>query len=253
MVVKPKRKALFTNTHTTLYEGPEPGTILHYFKDDIILSKKTRTIPGKGVLSNLISSFIHEGIANIGLPTSYLSTINMREQLMLDSLSLPFSVIVRNIINPLRAKSLNIDTSFPLSAPIVEFSTLNDGSSFIGSETIKSLNWANNEELKNIKKISLRTNDYLNGLFHATNFQLVDFKISFGRIYKDYDEDSELLVSCQFSPETFSVIDIENDMTYPINDYYKSEFRKKPSNQNLLKLHEIIVKRLNIHKGMKNT
>lgn len=253
MVIKAKRKALFSNTHITLYEGPEPGTILHYFKDDIILSKKTLTIPGKGVFSNIISSFIQEGLSNIGLPTTYLATINMREQIMLESQTLPFSIVLRNTISPDRAKSMNIEPSLLLETPLIEFCTLKQPSSFLGSEAIKSLGWATKEELKFIKKITLRINDYLTGVFHATNFQLVDFKVNFGRIYKEYEEDSSLVIACQFSPETFSLIDIIDDKTYPIDTYYKSELRKKSCNQNLLKLHETIVKRLNLHQGIKNS
>ncbi len=251
MVVKAKRRALFTNVHTTLYEGPEPGTVVSYFKDDIALSKKTLTILGKGVLNNRISSFIHEGLGSITLPTAYLTMTNMREQVMLETLPLPFSTIVRNIMSGPRAESLNMAMDMPLHSPMVEFSTLEEKPAYLGAESLESLNWTTKEELYSIKTISLRVNDYLTGLFYAANFQLVDFTINFGHLYRESYDDPSLLIACQFTPETCTLIDMEGKLSYPLNAYYKSELRKKISNQNLLKPYEMLVKRLSLHKGMK--
>ena len=58
-----------------LYEGPEPGTLIQYFKDDATAfnAQKKGTISGKGVLNNRISEHVFTMLGNIRRadPTSY--------------------------------------------------------------------------------------------------------------------------------------------------------------------------------------
>src|SRR6185436_4507232 len=67
-----------------LYEGPEPGTLIQYFKDDATAfnAQKRGTISGKGVINNRISEHIFTSLAAIGVPTHFIRRLNMREQLI---------------------------------------------------------------------------------------------------------------------------------------------------------------------------
>ena len=52
-----RRRRIYEGKAKVLYEGPEPGTLIQYFKDDATAfnAKKHEVIEGKGVLNNRIS------------------------------------------------------------------------------------------------------------------------------------------------------------------------------------------------------
>ena len=54
-----RRNKIYEGKAKILYEGPEPGTIVQYFKDDATAfnAEKKATIEGKGVLNNRLSEF----------------------------------------------------------------------------------------------------------------------------------------------------------------------------------------------------
>ncbi|MGB1077729.1 MAG: phosphoribosylaminoimidazolesuccinocarboxamide synthase, partial [Bdellovibrionales bacterium] len=55
-----KRNKLYEGQAKIIYEGPEAGTVIQYFKDDATAfnNQKKTTIEGKGVLNNRISEHI---------------------------------------------------------------------------------------------------------------------------------------------------------------------------------------------------
>ena len=55
-----RRRQLFEGTAKILFEGPEPGTLVQYFKDDATAfnAQKKGIITGKGVLNNRISEYL---------------------------------------------------------------------------------------------------------------------------------------------------------------------------------------------------
>ena len=54
-----RRKKVYEGKAKILYEGPEPGTLVQYFKDDATAGngEKRDVIEGKGVLNNRLSEF----------------------------------------------------------------------------------------------------------------------------------------------------------------------------------------------------
>ena len=52
-----RRKKIYEGKAKTLFEGPEPGTLVQYFKDDATAfnAVKHEIIDGKGVINNRIS------------------------------------------------------------------------------------------------------------------------------------------------------------------------------------------------------
>ena len=54
-----RRRQLYEGKAKILFEGPEPGTLGQYFKDDATAfnAKKKGVITGKGVLNNRISEY----------------------------------------------------------------------------------------------------------------------------------------------------------------------------------------------------
>jgi phosphoribosylaminoimidazole-succinocarboxamide synthase len=76
-----KRK-LYEGKAKILYKGPEPGTLIQYFKDDATAfnNEKQGIITGKGVLNNRISEYLMNKVAEIGIPTHFIKRLNMRSR-----------------------------------------------------------------------------------------------------------------------------------------------------------------------------
>ena len=68
-----RRKKVYEGKAKILYEGPEPGTLVQYFKDDATAfnAKKHEVIEGKGVLNNRLSEFFMQGLGQIGVPDAF--------------------------------------------------------------------------------------------------------------------------------------------------------------------------------------
>ena len=94
-----RRKQVYEGKAKVLFEGPEPGTLVQYFKDDATAfnNKKKGTITGKGVLNNRISEYLMTRLEEIGIPTHFVRRLNMREQLVKEVEIIPVEVVVRNI------------------------------------------------------------------------------------------------------------------------------------------------------------
>ena len=61
------RKLVNEGRHKNLFEGPEPGTLVLYFKDDTtaLHGQKKAVLEGKGVLNNRISEFLMSRLTDL--------------------------------------------------------------------------------------------------------------------------------------------------------------------------------------------
>lgn len=198
------RRLIHEGKAKIIYEGPEPGTLVQYFKDDATAfnAQKKATIAGKGVLNNRISSHIMKQLETIGIPTHFLKSLNMREQLVREVEIIPLEVVVRNIAAGSICKRLGIKEGTYLPQPLVEFYYKNDelGDPMISEHHILTFGWADIFELEEIVSMSYRINDYLNGMFAGIGIKLVDFKLEFGRLWGEYGE-LYLLLADEISPD----------------------------------------------------
>ncbi|WP_071675374.1 phosphoribosylaminoimidazolesuccinocarboxamide synthase [Nioella nitratireducens] len=206
-----RRKKIYEGKAKILYEGPEPGTLVQYFKDDATAfnAEKRATIEGKGVLNNRLSEFFMTGLANIGVPTHFIRRINMREQLIRAVEIIPLEVIVRNYAAGSMAKRLGLEEGMQLPRPIIEFSYKNDelGDPLVPEEYIIAFGWASQQDLDDIVALALRVNDFMSGMMMGVGIKLVDFKIEIGRIW---DGDfMRLIVADEISPDSCRLWDIE--------------------------------------------
>lgn len=114
-----KGRKIYEGKAKILYEGPEPGTLIQYFKDDATAfnNEKRAVLDGKGVLNNRISEFVMTQLNSIGLPTHFLKRLNMREQLIKEVEIIPLEVICRNVAAGSIAKRLGLEEGAPLPDP----------------------------------------------------------------------------------------------------------------------------------------
>ncbi len=206
-----RRKKVYEGKAKILYDGPEPGTLVQYFKDDATAfnAEKHATIDGKGVLNNRLSEFFMSGLNSIGVPTHFIKRINMREQLIRAVEIIPLEVVVRNVAAGSISKRLGIDEGTPMPRPIVEFYFKNDdlGDPLVSEEHVIAFGWATQQDLDDMVSLALRVNDFLSGLMLGVGIKLVDFKIEIGRIW---DGDfMRLIVADEISPDSCRLWDIE--------------------------------------------
>lgn len=200
----PRRKMIYDGKAKTIFEGPEPGTFVQYFKDDATAGNgaKHDIIAGKGVLNNRISAHLMTRLEGMGIPTHFIKCLNMREQLVRQVEIIPLEVVVRNVAAGSLVKKLGLKEGMVLNYPLIEFyykkDELNDP--MVSENHIMNMGWADPYELEEMMSLAWRVNDYLSGLFSGLGIRLVDFKLEFGRIYGEYDE-VYILLADEISPD----------------------------------------------------
>ena len=209
-----RRKQVYEGKAKVMFEGPEPGTLVQYFKDDATAfnAQKRGTITGKGVINNRISEFLMTKLAEIGIPTHFVRRLNMREQLVRKVEIIPIEVVIRNIAAGSISQRLGIAEGTPLPRSIVEYYYKNDklGDPMISEEHITCFGWASTHDLDEIMQMSLRINDFLTGLFLGIGIKLVDFKLEFGRLYDEQDQ-MRLVLADEISPDNCRLWDVKTN------------------------------------------
>lgn len=209
-----RRRKLYEGKAKIMYEGPEPGTIIQYFKDDATAfnNQKQGLISGKGVLNNRISEYLMTKLTEIGVANHFIRRVNMREQLVHEVEILPVEVVVRNVVAGSLATRFGLEEGAQLPRSIIEYyyksDELNDP--MISEEHITCFGWATTQDLDDMVALALRTNDFLTGLFLGTGLRLVDFKLEFGRWYNEHDE-VQIVVADEISPDNCRLWDIETN------------------------------------------
>ncbi|WP_455480006.1 phosphoribosylaminoimidazolesuccinocarboxamide synthase [Bartonella sp. B23] len=206
-----RRHRIYEGKAKILYEGPEPGTYIQFFKDDATAfnAKKHEVIDGKGVLNNRISEHIFNHLSRLGIPTHFIKRINMREQLIKAVEIIPLEVVVRNVAAGSLSKRLGLQEGTALSQSIIEFYYKNDSldDPMVTEEHITAFGWAVPQEIEDIMQLSIRINDFLSGLFAGVNIQLIDFKMEFGRLWED--ETMRIVLADEISPDSSRLWDMQ--------------------------------------------
>src|SRR6267142_2280660 len=167
-----RRRTIYEGKAKILYEGPEPGTLVQYFKDDTTAfeAKKKAVLEGKGVLNNRISEYLMTQLNGIGVPTHFVKRLNMREQLIKEVEIIPLEVVVRNVA----AGSLSTRLGIPE-----------------GQTLPRSIN------------------EYLTGLFLGVGIRLIDFKLEFGRLWEN--DFMRIVLADEISPDSCRLWDLQTN------------------------------------------
>ena len=199
-----RRKKIYEGKAKILYEGPEPGTLIQYFKDDATAfnAQKKAVLEGKGVINNRISEYVMTRLNSIGVHNHFIKRLNLREQLIKEVEIIPLEVVCRNVAAGSMSTRLGIPEGQVLPRSIIEFyykrDDLNDP--LVTEEHITAFNWAQTAEIDDILATTLRVNDFLSGMFGAIGITLVDFKVEFGRVWEG--DFSRVLLADEISPDS---------------------------------------------------
>ena len=118
-----RRKKIYEGKAKILYEGPEPGTLIQYFKDDTTAFDATKkaVLEGKGVINNRISEYVMLRLNGIGVHNHFIKRLNLREQLIKEVEIIPLEVVCRNIAAGSLSQRLGLPEGEPLPRSIIEF------------------------------------------------------------------------------------------------------------------------------------
>jgi phosphoribosylaminoimidazole-succinocarboxamide synthase len=236
-----RRRQIYEGKAKVLFEGPEPGTIVQYFKDDATAfnNQKKGTITGKGVLNNRISEYLMTGLNEIGVPTHFVRRLNMREQLVKEVEIIPLEVVVRNVAAGTLSKRMGLAEGTALPRSIIEFCYKSDelGDPLVSEEHITAFGWATPQDLDEIISMTLRINDYLSGVFRAIGIRLVDFKLEFGRYF--FNEEERIILADEISPDSCRLWDMKTGKKLD-----KDRFRRDLGN--VAEAYQEVAKRLGI-------
>jgi phosphoribosylaminoimidazole-succinocarboxamide synthase len=199
-----RRKKIYEGKAKILYEGPEPGTLIQYFKDDATAFDGTKkaVLEGKGVINNRISEYIMTRLNSIGVQNHFIKRMNLREQLIRELEIIPLEVVCRNVAAGSLSKRFGVPEGQPLPRSIIEFYLKDDklGDPMVSEEHITAFNWASTQEIDDMMALTLRVNDFLTGLFGAVGITLVDFKIEYGRVWEN--DFSRVILADEISPDS---------------------------------------------------
>ena len=240
-----RRKKIYEGKAKILYEGPEPGTLIQYFKDDATAfnAQKKAVLEGKGVINNRISEYIMTRLNGIGVQNHFIRRLSLREQLIKEVEIIPLEVVVRNIAAGSIATRLGLAEGTPLPRSIIEFYYKDDklGDPMVSEEHITAFNWAATQEIDDMMAMALRVNDYLSGLFSGVGITLVDFKIEFGRVYEG--DFSRVILADEISPDSCRLWDSTTNEKMD-----KDRFRRDLGN--VIESYTEVARRLGIMKEM---
>jgi phosphoribosylaminoimidazole-succinocarboxamide synthase len=208
-----RRKKIYEGKAKILYEGPEPGTLVQYFKDEgaagpTATEGENLAPEGKGVLNNRLSEFFMSGLNSIGVPTHFIRRINMREQLVREVEIVPLEVVVRNFAAGDLSTRLGIPEGTALPRPIVEYFYKDPrlNAPLVSEEHIIAFGWASQQDLDDIIALALRVNDFLSGVMLGVGIRLADFRIEVGRVWEG--DFMRLLLADEISPDSCRLWDL---------------------------------------------
>jgi len=212
-----RRRQIFEGKAKVLFEGPEPGTVVQHFKDDATADNAdktgtfTGTITGKGVINNRISEYLMTKLDTIGITTHFVRRLNMREQLVKEVEIIPLEVIVRNVAAGSLSERFGIPEGNALPRTIIEFRYKSGElkNPTVTEEHIACFGWAAPQEIDDMISMSLRANDFLQGLFLGIGIRLIDLKLEFGRYYTN--DEVRTILADEISPDTCRLWDLESN------------------------------------------
>lgn len=207
-----KKEKIYKGSSKSLYDIEDDYTLLLSFDDGIRLnSGKTIEVAGKGVLCNSISAFLMEKLDLVGIDNHFLEKNNMRQQLVQFVDIYPIQIRVSNIAMNRYVTDFGMEEGFVFDSPVIDFRIKNSklGYPIVNESQITSFGWLNKQEIKQLKKQTVRVHDFLTGIFAGAGIRLVESCLEFGRVFNGGDFITMLVD--EISPDNLRLWDMETN------------------------------------------
>ena len=211
-----RRKQIFENPAKILYEGPEPDSLVQYFRE---FDLPGGTGDGRGVINNRVSEHFYLALNEIGLPNHFMQRLNMREQLVRGCEYLPVSLMIRNVAAGALSRRLGIKEGEKLNRPVVElnYNDLRLADPLVTEEHIANFGWIMPQDLDEMLAIATRTHDLIAGMLMSVGYTLVDLRLEFGRqveqqvqrtaVGEEIREDVRVILASDLSVDMMRLLD----------------------------------------------
>lgn len=201
------RTKLFEDGGRIFFQGKDPNTIVHFFKDEALINEETVTINGKGAINNQLSERLHQTLQDLGMPTTFMRRLNMKEQLHIVGELIPLRIQIHNYTDEEVLNDYGVEPNTKLPYPLIEFKapTQHVLDKPINPELAEAFGWVSKFELEEMKLIANKVNDIVFGFFRGLNYNLAHITLEFTRIYKDEYSDPVIYFSGQLTPETCTI------------------------------------------------
>ena len=184
-----KQQQLYSGKAKSVYEANEPGKCILEYRDDATAfnALKAASLAGKGRVNNLFNAFIMQTLHANNIQTHFISCLNDTESVVHALKMLPVECVVRNYAAGSIVKRLGLTRGSCFNSPIFEFFYKDDdlGDPMVNESHILTFNWATQEQIAEMKKMTFRVNEVLTRLFDRAGMILVDYKLEFGILEGD--------------------------------------------------------------------
>ena len=197
-ITKGKAKSMFTTEN-------DDHLVMHFSDDTSAFDgKKKEALLGKGAVNNQFNAFIMDHLEQNGVETHLIEVIDTTDSLVYKLEMFPIEGVIRNRASGSICKRLGTEDGLILENPLFEFFLKDDdlGDPLINDEHIISFEWADSNQIQEMKKQTYLVNEILSKLFLDSGLILVDFKVECG-VYKD-----KILLADEFTPDGCRLWDV---------------------------------------------
>lgn len=202
-----KGQLLYQGKAKSLYETQNSEYLLCEFRDDTTAfdGEKKASLVKKGGINQKISAYIFSKLSKAGLPTHWIKSIDATHMLVKRLQMIPIECVVRNRAAGSLCRRLGIDFGLVLTPPLFELflksDTLHDP--LITEDHVLQFSWANRDQLRRMRALTLEVNTVLSDLFLQAGMILVDAKFEFG-----IDEQGSICLGDEVSPDSCRIWEV---------------------------------------------
>lgn len=194
-----KQQLLYKGKAKSVYETNDPDFLVLHFRDDTSAfnGERVEQLARKGQVNNRFNAYVMQKLSEAGIETHYEKQLSDDEVLVKRLDMIPVECVVRNHAAGSLVRRLGLEEGQELSPPTYELFYKSDalGDPLINESLSISLGWATQQQLDEMKVLTLKVNEVLTDMFDKGNMMLVDFKLEFG-VFKD-----RIVLGDEFSPD----------------------------------------------------
>ncbi|MEC8010517.1 MAG: phosphoribosylaminoimidazolesuccinocarboxamide synthase [Pseudomonadota bacterium] len=194
-----KGDLLYAGKAKSIYKTDNPDYTIMAFRDDVSAFNgvKLEQLQRKGQINNFFNGFIMQKLEEAGIPTHFVGFTSETESCVKKLDMLPLESVIRNRAAGSIAKRYGLKEGLEFNPPTVEFffksDELNDP--MLNESITLTLGYATQDQLDQMKDLSLRVNTVLSEIFDKAGILLVDFKLEFGLF------NGQIVLGDEFSPD----------------------------------------------------
>lgn len=192
-------KLLYTGKAKSIYATDDPKLVVIHYRDDTSVGdgERIEQLENKGKINNQFNALMMQYLQDNGINTHFVELLSHDESVVKHLDMSPVECVVRNISTGSMCRRLGVEDGLKLDPSTFEFFLKNDElhDPMINESLIETFGWANQQEVAEMKQLTIKVNEVLTPLFAKAGLILVDFKLEFGRF------DGKMVLGDEFTPD----------------------------------------------------